>query len=313
MDLQRGGNRWRLPLPGVHGDAAVLADGSVWVLCGAAVVQWRDGVLRAAGGGFEANASLLLGPDSSVWVLSGSGATLGTGTGSTLALTRIDEQVGDQQRFALDFDAAVRSAAWLGERRFLLAASGHSAVVDLAVSTTTGPREDWMLTPLSYPGHLARSGGDTVLVAGRAGSGVGVELHALDTAGHTSDAIAEVQLGDVLGLVQSLVGKPAYLLGALPRNDIDAVHPVLAKITGHTATASSGAEAPEPPSADAYSEVRCLCPGSEEGLRPGEVPAAGRQGRHGHRPRGRTQGDGDRLRLQEAALAAREPDREDAA
>ncbi|WP_225652067.1 hypothetical protein [Streptomyces pseudogriseolus] len=70
-------------------------------------------MLRAVGGGFEANASLLLGPDSSVWVLSGSGATLGTGTGSTLALTRLDEQVGSQQRFALDFDAAVRSAAGL--------------------------------------------------------------------------------------------------------------------------------------------------------------------------------------------------------
>ncbi|WP_225652069.1 hypothetical protein [Streptomyces pseudogriseolus] len=38
MNLQRGGTRWRLPLPGVHGDAAVQADGSVWVLCGPAVV-----------------------------------------------------------------------------------------------------------------------------------------------------------------------------------------------------------------------------------------------------------------------------------
>ncbi|MGA5881161.1 serine/threonine-protein kinase [Streptomyces cellulosae] len=261
VDLQRGGTRWRLPLPGVHGDAAVPADGSVWVLCGPAVVRWRDGELRAVGGGFEANASLLLGPDSSVWVLSGSGATLGTRTGSTLALTRLDEQVGDQQRFALDFDAAVRSAAWLGERRFLLAAGGHSAVVDLAVSTSAGTREDWMLTPVSYPGHLARSGGDTVLAAGRAGSGVGVELHALDTAGRTSDPVAEVQLGDVLGLVQNPAGGPAYLLGVRATNDTDAVHPVLVKVTGHAAAASSAGPDPEPPSADAYAEVRRLAAG----------------------------------------------------
>ncbi|MBQ0890044.1 serine/threonine protein kinase [Streptomyces sp. RM72] len=263
VDLQRGGTRWRLPLPGVHGDAAVPVDGSVWVLCGPAVVQWRDGVLRAVGGGFEQNASLLLGPDSSVWVLSGSGATLGAGTGSTLALTRLDEQVGDQQRFALDFDAAVRSAAWLGERRFLLAAGGHSAVVDLAVSTSAR-REDWIPTPVSYPGHLARSGGETVLVAGRAGSGVGVELHALDTGGRTSEPVAEVQLGDVLGLVQNPAGGPAYLLGERPTNDITAVHPVLVKITGHTAATSSATPDPEPPAADAYAEVRRLARGERK-------------------------------------------------
>lgn len=261
VDLRRGGTKWRLSLPGVHGDAAVPADDSVWVLCGPAVVQWHEGVLRAVGGGFEANASLLLGPDSSVWVLSGSGATLGTGTGSTLALTRLDEQVGDQQRFAIDFDAAVRSAAWLGERRFFLAAGGHSAVVDLAVTTSAGTQENWMPTPVSYPGHLARSGGDTVLVAGRAGSGVGVELHALDTAGRTSDPVAEVQLGDVLGLVQDPEGGPAYLLGVRPTNDTDVVHPVLVKVTGHAAAVSSAAADPAPSADDAYAEVRRLARG----------------------------------------------------
>ncbi|MFF4021136.1 hypothetical protein [Streptomyces sp. NPDC001843] len=127
VDLQRGGTMWRLPLPCVHGDAVVPADGSAWVLCGPAVVRWHDGALRAVGGGFEANASLLLGPNSSVWVLSGSGATLGASTGSTPALTRLDERVGEQQRFALDFDAAARSAAWLGERRFLPGGAARSA------------------------------------------------------------------------------------------------------------------------------------------------------------------------------------------
>lgn len=239
----------------------MLPDGSVWVLRGPAVVKWRDGVLRAAGGGFEANASLLLGPESSVWVLSGSGAKLGASTGSTLALTRLGDQVGDQQRFSLDFDAAVRSAAWLGERRFLLAAGGHSAVVDLAVSTSAGTREDWMLTPVSYPGHVARSSGDNVLMAGRAGKGVGVELHALHATGHTSDVVAEVQLGDVLGLVQGPAGGPAYLLGELPTNDIGAVHPVLVKITGHAPAAAPAARDSAPSAADLHSEVHRLARG----------------------------------------------------
>ncbi|WP_225652066.1 protein kinase domain-containing protein [Streptomyces pseudogriseolus] len=100
-----------------------------------------------------------------------------------------------------------------------------------------------MLTPVSYPGHLARGGGDTVLVAGRAGSGVGVEL------------------GDVLGLVQNPAGGPAYLLGVRPTNDADAVHPVLVKVTGHATAASSAVPAPEPPAADVYAEVRRLARG----------------------------------------------------
>ncbi|MFD5482880.1 hypothetical protein [Streptomyces hawaiiensis] len=120
-------------------------------------------------------------------MLSGSGATFGADTGSTLALTRLGDQVGDQQRFAIAFDAAVRSAVWLDGRRFLLAASGHSAVVDLDVSTSAGGREDWLVTPVSYPGHVARGSHGVVLAAGRAGSGVGVELHTVNTATHTSD------------------------------------------------------------------------------------------------------------------------------
>ncbi len=257
VDLQRGGLRWRLPLPGVHGAAVVLPDGAVCVLCGPAVVMWHGGVLRAVGGGFETNASLLVGPDGSVWVLSGSGATFGVGTGSTLALTRLGDRAGDQQRFAITFDAAVRSAAWLEGRRFLLAAGGHSAVVDLAVGTSAGGREDWTVTPVSYPGHVARAGGDAVLVAGRAGSGIGVELHTLDAAARKSDPAAEIQLGDVLGLAQSPEGGPAYLLGALPTNDIGAIHPVLMKITGHFPAGSPAVEE-QPPvqAADPYTEVR---------------------------------------------------------
>ncbi|MFG2425088.1 protein kinase [Streptomyces sp. NPDC048448] len=258
VDLKRGGGRWRLPLPGLHGAAVVLPDGAVCVPCGPAVVMWRGGELRALGGGFEANASLLLGPDASVWVLSGSGATFGAGTGSTLALTRLGEEVGEQQRFSIDFNAAVQSASWLEGRRFFLAAGGHSAVVDLAVGTSAGGREDWPLTPVSWPGHVAAMGSDAVLVAGRAASGIGVELHTVNAVTGTSDPVVEVELGDVLGLAQSPAGGPVYLLGSLPTNDIGVVHPVLLEITGHIPAAAPVVDEQEhpAPAADPYAAVR---------------------------------------------------------
>ncbi|MFJ9379294.1 protein kinase [Streptomyces sp. NPDC101455] len=258
LDLQRGGMRWRLPLPDVDGAAVLLPNGAVCVRCGPAVVMWSDGVLRAVGGGFEANASLLLGPDASVWVLSGSGVTFGAETGGTLALTRLGDEVGDQQRFAIAFNAAVRSAGWLDGRRFFLAASGHSAVVDLAVGTSTGGREDWTMTPVSFPGHVARTGTDTVLVAGRAGSGIGVELHTVNAVSRTSVPVVEVELGEVLGLAQNPAGGPAYLLGSLPTNEIGAVHPVLMKITGHAPTTTPTVDEQQAPdrAADPYAAVR---------------------------------------------------------
>lgn len=294
VDLQRGGVRWRLPLPGVHGAAVVLPDGAVCVPCGPAVVMWRDGELRAVGGGFEPYASLLLGPDASVWVLSGSGATFGARTGSTLALTRLSDEVGDQQRFSIAFDAAVRSAGWLDGRRFFLAASGRSAVVDLAVGTSVGGREDWTLTPVSYPGHMACTGSDTVLVAGRGGSGIGVELHTVDAAARKSDPVAAVQLGEVLGLAQTPEGGPAYLLGSLPTNDVGVVHPVLVKITGHTTAVSCAIEEElvPVPAANPYAAVRQQARGDRGDYALEKFPMPGGEGGMGivhqavHKPTG---------------------------
>ncbi|MFE4631395.1 hypothetical protein [Streptomyces mirabilis] len=130
VDAGSGQARWRLLLPGCHGDALVRVDGAMLVMCGSALVRWHEGRLRAVAGAFEEGAVLLPGPDGEPWVLSGFGATLGAGEG-TLALTRAGETVGDQLRYPITFNAAVRSALWLDGRRFFLAAQGSSAVVDL--------------------------------------------------------------------------------------------------------------------------------------------------------------------------------------
>ncbi|MGW4670858.1 hypothetical protein [Streptomyces sp. NPDC004324] len=71
-------------------------------------------------------------------------------------------------------------------------------------------------------------------------------------------------LGDVLGLIQNPAGGPAYLPAVRPTNDADVVHPVLVKVTGHAADASSAAPDPKAPAADACAEVRRLAHGVKD-------------------------------------------------
>lgn len=125
VDPGSGQTRWRLLLPGCHGGVLVRGDGAVLVMCGSALVRWHDGRLQVVAGAFEEGAVLLPGPDDEPWVLSGYGATFGAGEG-TLALTRAGETVGDQLRYPITFNAAVRSALWLDGRRFFLAAPRRS-------------------------------------------------------------------------------------------------------------------------------------------------------------------------------------------
>ncbi|MEV0469152.1 serine/threonine-protein kinase [Streptomyces prunicolor] len=236
IDLARGHAHWHLPLPGCHGAPLVGEDDAVWVMCGSALVHWHDGQLDAVAGGFEDGAILLSGPDREPWVLSGSGVTFGTGEGN-LALTRTGAQAGEQLRYPITFNAAVRSALWLDRRRFFLAASGHSAVVDLARTTDAGQRDDWIRTPVAYPAHVLRAGVDSVVTASPEGTGIGVAVHRSDLTSCTSEPLLRAQLGEILGLAQEPGDGPAYLLASLPDNDHTHVRPVLMRLTGHRPTA----------------------------------------------------------------------------
>ncbi|MEV2189768.1 serine/threonine-protein kinase [Streptomyces phaeochromogenes] len=246
VDTVRGHARWYLVLPGCHGAPVVREDGTVLVLCGSTLVRWCDGRLNAVAGGFEDGAVLLPGPDGEPWVLSGSGVTFGNGQGS-LRLTRAGDQAGDQVSYPITFDASVRSALWLDRRRFLLAASGHSAVVDLARTTDAGQRDDWIRTPVSYPGHVLHAGIDSVVTASPDGTSIGVGLHRTDITSRTSEPLLHTQLGEILGLAQEPGDGPAYLLGSLPDNDHTHVRPVLMRLTGHRATAPKTPSAPVAP------------------------------------------------------------------
>ncbi|MET7927044.1 protein kinase [Streptomyces sp. NPDC005349] len=224
--------RWHLALSGCRGAALVCRDGGVLVLCGSSLIRWHEGRLHAVAGDFDDGSVLLAGPDGEPWVLSGSGVTFGVGEGN-LALVRAGDTVGDQMRYPIHFPAAVRSAVWLERRRFFLAASGHSTVVDLARTTDAGRREDWVRTPVHFPAHVLRADATSVLSASSDGTGSGIAVHRTDVVSRTSEPMIEARLGELFGFTQDSDGGPAYLLASLPSNDHTQIRPVLLQITGH--------------------------------------------------------------------------------
>ncbi|MFH0246385.1 protein kinase [Streptomyces sp. HK10] len=274
LDPIRGRTRWLLTLPGCHGAPLIEPDGAVVVMCGGAVVRWRDGMLSATAGGFEPGAELLADPGQEPWVLSGSGVTFGAGEG-TLALTRAAGMAGDQMRYPIAFEAVVRSAAWLGGRQFFLAASGHSAVVDLSRTTGLGRREDWIPTAGHYPGHLLVTGPDSVLSASPDGSGNRITLHRTAVGERSSEPVAELRLDRILGLAQEPGAGPAYLLASVPDNDPARTRPVLVRICGHrTAAAPDTGRAPAEPPATGYNLVSQSARGAKKDYRLERIPIA---------------------------------------
>ncbi|MCX5314794.1 serine/threonine-protein kinase [Streptomyces sp. NBC_00154] len=254
VDTASGQAHWYLALPGCHGAALVCQDGGVLVLCGSALVRWREGRLQAVAGGFDDGSVLLAGPDGEPWVLSGSGVTFGVGEGD-LALVRAGDRAGDQMRYPIHFPGAVRSAVWLERRRFFLAASGHSTVVDLARTTDAGRREDWIRTPVHFPAHVARAGADSVLSASADGSGTGIGVHRTDIVSCTSEPVVEARLGELFGFAQDPVSGSAYMLASLPSNDHTQIRPVLLRITGHRPSVPRSAPVPAVCSYDLVSQT----------------------------------------------------------
>lgn len=227
----RGAARWRLELSGCHGIPLLQPDDALLVMCGPALVRWHDGALTVLAGAFEEGAQLLAGPSGEPWVLSGSGVTFGAGDG-TLALTRVGSALGDQLRYPIAFEAAVRSAVWLDGRRFFLAAGGHSTVVDLGRSTDAGRREQWIPTAGHYPAHLLADGSGHVLSASPDGSGNHVLLHRTLVADRASETVADLRLAQVFGLAQTdRADGPVYLLASLPDNDPSRMRPVVVKLS----------------------------------------------------------------------------------
>lgn len=210
LDCVRGGTSWLMRLPGCAGEPLVLRDGSVLAACGSAVIRVAGGRLEAVAGGLDGNVHLLAGPGGEPRVLSGHGVSFSPGDG-TLALTRLGTRAGDQHRYDMYFPAKVNTAGWLGGLRFFLAASGHSAVVDLTRSTRVTP-DTWIESPQGYEQHLVVTSPDSVVTAAGEPTGLGVTLFRTDMTTRASTLLGRFELNGVDGLCAAPDGT-GYLLG----------------------------------------------------------------------------------------------------
>jgi hypothetical protein len=215
-----GATSWALCLAGCRGTPAVWPDGTITAVCGYAVVTWRDGTLAVAGGGFTGQSSLLPGPGPAIWVSDYSGQ---------LTLTRLGDGPGEEERHEIDFPAHVWKATWLGDRRFFLAASGHSAVIDLDQSTIVA-RAAWIPTPHPDPAGALTTQTGMVLTAGRGGTGVRGVIHQTSLASRDSEPLADLSVNDTGDLAITSDGQ--VFLAADMRGNSPGPHPVLIQLTG---------------------------------------------------------------------------------
>jgi serine/threonine protein kinase len=241
VDLKRGTSHWLLPLPGCWGTPLPRPGAGVLTLCGGAAVEWKDGTLTPVAGDLADARALLTGPDGQPWALVG----YGSGT-ATLALTRLGSKPGQQQRHSVYFDADVRTAGWLGDLRFFLAAAGNSAVVDLARSSGVR-REDWIETPHHSPDHLVVVDPHSVITASPTGRGLGASIYRTDLTTGGSQLIAEVATNRVHGLVSTGAAGILLMLGDVRGNNIQTPHPVIVQINHERPMSTRLPSAPSAP------------------------------------------------------------------
>ena len=220
VSLDTGTTVWKLPLSGCRGTPAIEPDGGLLVTSGYAVVRWDNGTLDLVGGGFTGQSSLLAGPDNSTWVFDYSGLC---------ALTRLGAHPGDEEYHEIDFPAHIWNAAWIGGRRFFLAASGHSAVIDLDLTSKVS-RTAWIESPQPYPVGVLAASADTIITASRAGNGVRATLYRTHLTTRASDLMAELTLNDTGNLAPTKNGR-VFLLADVRGNE-RAPHPILIQLTG---------------------------------------------------------------------------------
>ncbi|WIN00438.1 protein kinase [Actinoplanes oblitus] len=228
VHVRRGTTDWFLPMPGLRGAPVRRADGSVLVLCGDAVIAYRGGTVEPIAGGFRAAVGLAADRDGEAWVLSGTGATFGGGSG-TLSLTRVGERFGSQQTYGVAFAAGVHGLAWLRGRRFFLATGSDSGIVDLSRSSAVSPR-DHVRSEQPYPEHVIALDARTVLTGSGDGRGVGVTICRTDLVTHSVEVLARLRLNKIQGMAEAAEG-PVYLLGDVRGNDHSRPRPVILKAT----------------------------------------------------------------------------------
>jgi hypothetical protein len=227
VDIATGGTTWAVPLSGCRGAAVVAADGSVAVVCGQAVIRWQDGAADVLAGGFTGNSQLLSGADGALWVFDNTGERYA----SQLTLTRLGDRVGQEVRYEIGFNADVWCAAWLGDQRFFLSASGHSAVVDLALAVpvtgetgvgymATVDEQDWIKMPHPAPRFAVPLGDREVATCSDSGSGMRSTVFVTDVKSRASTPLAELNVNRTFGMYRSGDGR-LHVLADVRGNDLE--------------------------------------------------------------------------------------------
>ncbi|MFV2021984.1 protein kinase domain-containing protein [Micromonospora sp. LOL_023] len=228
VDVRRGTGTWFLAMRGLRGSPLVRGDGSVLVICHDTVIAYCDEKVVPIAGGLRGAVGLCADREGDAWVLSGTGVEFGEGS-VTLSLTRVGDQFGRQQTYAVGFNASVHGVTWLHGRSFYLAAGGNSGVVDLCRSSAVRS-VDQVRSEQSYPNHVIALNAWTVLTGSASGSGVGVTIFRTEVLGRSTELLARLRLNKIQGMAVAL-SRYVYILGDVRGNDLQLPRPVILKAT----------------------------------------------------------------------------------
>jgi Holliday junction resolvase-like predicted endonuclease len=223
-DLSSGAREWAVPIPGCRGSALSRPDGSILVVCGETILRWDGRECQIVAGGFTGGTSLLGGPEGQAWVFDYKTAEW-LHFGMSVTLTQLGDEMGQEERRAVDFQAGIWNAVWLSRRRFFLAGDGHFGVVDLD-KTTSVPIDDRLRSPHPDQRGAIRIDERTVMTATRHGT-----VYRIDVGTGTSDLVARL---DMLALGCDMASDDhgrAYVLEhrGSPRNFI----PIVVALSGY--------------------------------------------------------------------------------
>ncbi len=154
-----------VPVPDCRRNPLVLDDGSIVFLRGHGVGLFRAGQITTIGGGFPGNFCLCRHPDGGVWVFDN--GLPGT-AGARASVTKLGNDLGDQQRYEIDYPpAGAFTSAWLSEDELLTIGNGEflvSTVPDGSTSRHPAPQSNSMGL-LVVDSGVVLTGGDNVSIS----------------------------------------------------------------------------------------------------------------------------------------------------
>ncbi|MGI5506353.1 restriction endonuclease [Lentzea sp. CA-135723] len=179
IDLDRQVTAVAVPVADCLRNTVPLEDGSVMFARRHGVGRFHAGELTAVGGGGTGNISLLRQPDGSVWLYDNGGLTT-----PGASLTKLGEQAGDEERYALGWPPACSTgAAWVSDE--LVASVGNSSVVVSDIPELSDVRRHAF--DAGNPMGTAHIGGGIVLVTAD-----WVAVHRVDTKTGNAEQVADL-------------------------------------------------------------------------------------------------------------------------